>query len=55
VDLDRFKDGADPPQAEFKDLGFGYTKAVSTHLKTPPRTKPTATLLLSRETDGVVA
>jgi len=31
-DLDSlFKDGADPPQAEFKDLCFGYSEAVSIH------------------------
>ena len=34
-DLDSlFKDGTDPPQAEFKDLCFGYTKAVSIHPNT---------------------
>jgi len=40
-------------KAEFKDLGFGYTEAVSKLLKTPPRTNPASSLLLSRNMGGV--
>jgi hypothetical protein len=54
--LDRpFKGGANPPQEEFKDLSFGYTEAVSIQPNTPPCTNLAASLLPSRETDGVVA
>ena len=56
MDLDRpFKDGANAPQAEFEGLGFGYTEAVSIQPNTPPCANLVASLLPSRETDGVVA
>lgn len=51
--FDRPVDVANLPQAEFKDLGFGYTEAVSSLLKTPPRTDPASSLLPSRKTGGV--
>jgi hypothetical protein len=50
-----FKGGANPPQEEFKYLGFGYTEAVSIQPNTPPCANLVASLLPSRETDGVVA
>lgn len=49
------KGGANVPQAEFKDLRFGYTEAVSVHPNTQPCANLAASLLPSRETDGVVA
>ena len=50
-----FKGGADLPQEEFKYLSFGYTEAVSIQPNTPPCANLVASLLPSRETDGVVA
>jgi hypothetical protein len=56
VDLDRpFKGGANPSQEEFKYLSFGYTKAARIHPNTPLCANLAASLLPSRETDGVVA
>ena len=54
--MDRlFKDSADPPQEEFKYLSFGYTEVVSIHPNTLLCANLAASLLPSRETDGVVA
>jgi hypothetical protein len=49
------KDGANPLQGEFEDLGFGYIKAVSIYPSTLLCANPAASLLPSRETDGVMA
>jgi hypothetical protein len=50
-----FKGGTDPPQEEFKYMSFGYTEAVSMQPNTSPCANLAASLLPSRETDGVVA
>jgi hypothetical protein len=50
-----FKGGANPPQEEFKYLSFGYTEAVSMKPYATPCANLAASLLPSRETDGVVA
>ena len=50
-----FKDGANPPQEEFKYLSFEYTKVVSIQSNIPPCANLAASLLPSRETDRVVA
>jgi hypothetical protein len=56
VDLDRpFKGGANPPQEEFKYLGFGYTKIVSIWPNTLLCANLAASLLPNKETDRVAA
>ena len=56
MDLDRlFKDSANLPQEEFKYLSFKYTKVVSIYPNTLLCANLVASLLPSRETDGVVA